>query len=64
MLNIVIRTLVRFEDEYHLRVGAGIVHDSDPQREYDETLAKARALITAIDEALGERANMTVGTER
>ncbi|MCO8268610.1 aminodeoxychorismate synthase, component I [Haloferax sp. AB510] len=64
VLNIVIRTLVRFEDEYHLRVGAGIVHDSDPDSEYDETLAKARALITAIDEALGERADMTVGAER
>ncbi len=59
-LNIVIRTLVRHADEYHLRVGAGIVHDSDPGREYDETLDKARALITAVDEALGERAAMTV----
>ncbi|WP_226042574.1 aminodeoxychorismate synthase, component I [Natrinema sp. DC36] len=57
-LNIVIRTLVRHADEYHLRVGAGIVHDSDPVREYDETLDKARALITAVDEALGERAEL------
>jgi anthranilate synthase component 1 len=51
-LNIIIRTLVRHEDEYHLRVGAGIVHDSVPEREYEETLAKGRALITAIDEAI------------
>ncbi len=50
--NIVIRTLVRHAAEYHLRVGAGIVHDSEPDAEYDETLAKARALVTAIDEAL------------
>ncbi|QLK25016.1 aminodeoxychorismate synthase, component I [Natrinema zhouii] len=57
-LNIVIRTLVRHADEYHLRVGAGIVHDSDPDREYDETLDKARALITAVDDALGERAEL------
>ncbi|KAB1186527.1 MULTISPECIES: aminodeoxychorismate synthase, component I [Haloferax] len=64
VLNIVIRTLVRYRDEYHLRVGAGIVHDSDPDSEYDETLAKARALVTAIDEALGERAKMTVGADR
>jgi anthranilate synthase component 1 len=28
------------------------VHDSDPEREYDETLAKARALLTAVDDAL------------
>ncbi|QCS43708.1 anthranilate synthase component I family protein [Natrinema versiforme] len=57
-LNIVIRTLVRHADEYHLRVGAGIVHDSDPDREYDETLDKARALIAAVDDALGQRADM------
>ncbi|WP_101296292.1 aminodeoxychorismate synthase, component I [Halegenticoccus soli] len=59
-LNIVIRTLVRFGDEYHLRVGAGIVHDSVPDREYEETLAKGRALVNAVDEALGERAELTV----
>ncbi|WP_114576012.1 aminodeoxychorismate synthase, component I [Saliphagus sp. LR7] len=59
-LNIVIRTLVRHGEEYHLRVGAGIVHDSVPDREYDETLAKARALIAAVDEALGDRAAMAV----
>jgi anthranilate synthase component 1 len=53
-LNIVIRTLVRHADEYHLRVGAGIVHDSDPGAEYEETLDKARALVTAIDDALGD----------
>ncbi|WP_430505202.1 anthranilate synthase component I family protein [Haloparvum sp. PAK95] len=53
-LNIVIRTLVRHAQEYHLRVGAGIVHDSDPDAEYEETLAKGRALVTAIDDALAE----------
>ncbi|GAB7013582.1 aminodeoxychorismate synthase, component I [Halolamina salina] len=51
-LNIVIRTLVRHADEYHLSVGAGIVHDSDPNAEYDETLAKARGLLDAVDDAL------------
>jgi len=59
-LNIIIRTLVRYADEYHLRVGAGIVHDSVPEREYAETLDKGRALVTAIDEALGERADLAV----
>ncbi|MBZ6494630.1 aminodeoxychorismate synthase, component I [Natrinema longum] len=63
-LNIVIRTLVRHADEYHLRVGAGIVHDSEPDREYDETLDKARALITAVDDALGERADLGLEAER
>ncbi|MXR52868.1 aminodeoxychorismate synthase, component I [Halovenus sp. WSH3] len=59
-LNIIIRTLVRYGDEYHLRVGAGIVHDSDPDEEYDETLDKARGLINAVDAALGQRAELEV----
>jgi anthranilate synthase component 1 len=50
--NIVIRTIVQHGDEYHLRVGAGIVHDSDPEREYQETLDKAQGLIAAVDRAL------------
>ncbi|WP_232701016.1 aminodeoxychorismate synthase, component I [Halobacterium wangiae] len=54
-LNIVIRTLVRYAESYHLRVGAGIVHDSEPGAEYEETLDKARALVDAIDAALDER---------
>ncbi|WP_336361114.1 aminodeoxychorismate synthase, component I [Haladaptatus sp. ZSTT2] len=59
-LNIIIRTLVRHADRYYLRVGAGIVHDSVPDREYDETLDKGRALVNAMDEALGEQAAMEV----
>ncbi|WP_312909069.1 aminodeoxychorismate synthase, component I [Natronosalvus caseinilyticus] len=59
-INIVIRTLVRHAEAYHLRVGAGIVHDSEPEREYDETLAKAQALLNAIDAALDERVTMTL----
>jgi anthranilate synthase component 1 len=59
-LNIVIRTLVRYGDEYHLRVGAGIVHDSEPESEYRETLDKGRALVNAVDEALGRRADLSV----
>ena len=63
-LNIVIRTLVRHADEYHLRVGAGVVHDSDPGREYDETLDKARALVDAIDDALAaDGDDLSVGAE-
>jgi len=62
-LNIVIRTLARYGDEYHLRVGAGVVHDSDPEREYDETLDKARALVTAVDDAIAADANLTVAED-
>jgi anthranilate synthase component 1 len=59
-LNIVIRTLVRRGDEYFLRVGAGIVHDSVPDREFAETLDKGRALVTALDDALGDRGDLHV----
>ncbi|MFB6135964.1 MAG: aminodeoxychorismate synthase, component I [Halobacteriaceae archaeon] len=59
--DIVIRTLVRHADRYYLRVGAGVVHDSVPDREYEETLDKAAALIDAVDAALGERGDMEVG---
>ena len=59
-LNIVIRTLVRREGEYRLRVGAGVVHDSVPDAEYRETLDKARALVNAVDEALGEQGSFAV----
>ena len=63
-LNIVIRTLVRYDEEYHLRVGAGIVHDSVPDREYQETLDKGRALVTAVDTALGDGTELSVETVR
>jgi anthranilate synthase component 1 len=62
-LNIAIRTLVRTADEYHLRVGAGIVHDSAPDAEHAETLAKGRALVTAIDTALKEQAGFELERE-
>ena len=59
-LNIVIRTLVRRWGEYFLRVGAGVVHDSVPDREYDETLDKARGLIEAVSAALDSRTDLAV----
>ncbi|MFB6222178.1 MAG: aminodeoxychorismate synthase, component I [Haloarcula sp.] len=59
-LNITIRTLVHYDGEYRLRVGSGIVHDSVPEAEYRETLDKARALVTAVDEALGEQGSFAV----
>jgi len=50
-LNIVIRTMLLTKGKGHLQVGAGIVYDSDPEREYEETLHKARALVQALREA-------------
>ncbi|MBM4132603.1 MAG: anthranilate synthase component I family protein [Nitrospira sp.] len=49
-LNIIIRTLVLSKAHGYLQVGAGIVADSDPAREYEETLFKAEALFKALRE--------------
>jgi para-aminobenzoate synthetase component 1 len=46
--NIAIRTVVCDGNAAHVQVGGGIVADSDPQAEYQETLDKARALMEAI----------------
>jgi anthranilate/para-aminobenzoate synthase component I len=46
--NIIIRTFVIKNDSAYVQVGAGIVADSDPEREYDETLNKAEALMKAM----------------
>lgn len=47
-LNIVIRTIVLERARGHLQVGAGIVHDSMPEKEYQETLHKGEALVQAL----------------
>jgi len=47
-LAITIRTLVMRGQEFHLQAGAGIVADSDPAREYQETLDKLSALGRAV----------------
>ena len=47
-LNIVIRTFVIKGNRVYFQVGGGIVSDSDPEAEYQETLDKARALMAAL----------------
>jgi anthranilate synthase component 1 len=47
-LNILIRTLELEGEEVRLRAGAGLVVDSDPRRELDETRAKARGLLRSL----------------
>jgi len=47
-LNIVIRTFVIQDSKVYFQVGGGIVSDSDPREEYQETLDKARALVSAL----------------
>jgi anthranilate synthase component I len=51
---IAIRTLVVAGGEVHVQAGAGIVADSDPTLEYDETVNKAQALREALRVASSE----------
>lgn len=46
--NILIRTLVMQQGKGYLQVGAGIVADSDPAHEYEETIHKAQAFFSAF----------------
>jgi para-aminobenzoate synthetase component 1 len=47
-LSIAIRTAICKDGAAHFNVGAGIVADSDPAAEYEETLAKARGFLAAL----------------
>lgn len=48
---IAIRTAVIQDGRLYVQAGAGIVHDSDPEKEWDETMNKGRALFRAVAEA-------------
>ncbi len=47
--NIAIRTMIVKDGQIHVPVGGGIVADSDPDAEYEETLVKARAMFAALE---------------
>ena len=51
---IAIRTLVLENGVAKVQAGAGIVADSVPEKEYDETVHKARALLKAVESAEGD----------
>lgn len=46
-----IRTIVMKDQQAYIQAGAGIVADSDPTREYEETCNKARAMMRGIEMA-------------
>jgi anthranilate synthase component 1 len=52
---VVIRSAVVKDGTAFVRAGAGIVYDSDPQAEADETRRKASALLSVLAEAGGQR---------
>ncbi len=47
-LSIVIRTCIIKDGRIYFQVGGGIVYDSQPQAEYQETLDKAKSLVEAL----------------
>ncbi|MBI4977659.1 MAG: anthranilate synthase component I [Spirochaetes bacterium] len=46
---IMIRTIYVAGDEIHIQAGAGIVYDSVPEKEYEETINKAKSLMKALE---------------
>ena len=48
---IALRTAVVKGDKVYVQAGAGVVADSDPEYEYNETVNKATALMRAIERA-------------
>ena len=48
-----IRTMLMEGKKAHLQAGAGIVADSDPHREFEESMNKAQALLKAVEMARG-----------
>lgn len=61
---ITIRTFEMFEKKVRFRVGAGIVIDSDPMREYEETLHKAEALFLAAQRVQAQRTRDSINKKR
>jgi anthranilate synthase component I len=49
---IVLRTAVVKDGVMYVQAGGGVVSDSDPEAEYQETVNKAKALMAAADEAV------------
>lgn len=47
-LNILIRSILKIKDKLYFGAGGGIVADSLPEAEYEETMVKAKAMIEAV----------------
>jgi anthranilate synthase component 1 len=61
---ITIRTMAIVKNSLSIQVGAGIVADSSPDREYEETLRKADAMFTAINTANAHRIGSQIRTSQ
>src|SRR2546426_3931574 len=60
-LALTIRTFASAEGQVHLSVGGGVVWDSDPAAEVEESLVKAEPLLEAIGAPLGAARRSAVG---
>lgn len=47
-LNIAIRTMLKKGNDLYFQVGGGIVAESEPEAEYEETLVKAKAIVASL----------------
>jgi anthranilate synthase component 1 len=63
-LAIAIRTLVTVGDTIYVQTGAGIVADSDPDAEWQESVDKARAVLRAVEMARATEAPQVDTTDR
>ncbi len=52
---ITIRTIAIIKDQIFIQAGAGIVYDSIPEMEYEETLRKSGAMFKAVEKATGKK---------
>ena len=59
---ITLRTMVMKDGVAHVQAGGGIVYDSEPAREYEETVNKAKALMRAIERAEEQAAEAPRGS--
>ena len=53
-LNILIRSAMISQDRIYFNAGAGIVADSNPKAEYQETLSKAQAIFEVLGLSIPE----------
>jgi len=54
---IALRTMVVKDGVVHVQAGCGVVADSDPDTEFEETVSKAKALITAVEMTISRVGN-------
>lgn len=60
-LSMIIRTIIASKDQLSIGSGGAILIDSDPEKEYDEMLLKAKVLLEAVAKTVGAKEYMIKG---